>query len=77
MDKKSDGSVVSVSSLLMNMVRLICGSIFTELIKTVSVHQGCQWAETENPEVGAAVQRERKCSEVKHSPSFWFMCEAA
>lgn len=38
--------------------------------KADSVHQGSQRAEIQNPEAGAAVQREGKCTEVKRCLMF-------
>lgn len=54
-DKKKEGSVVSTSSLLMNMSNIIFILILYRFKKIDFIHQGSKWAETENPEAGAAV----------------------
>lgn len=54
-DKKKEGSVVSTPSPLMNVPEIIFRIDFNRFCDIDAFHQGSQWAETENPEAGAAV----------------------
>lgn len=55
MDKKKEGSVVSTPSLLINIPEIIFRIDLNRFSTVDSFNRGSQWAETENPEAGAAV----------------------